>query len=66
MGLFESDTRNKIDEETADDEETQDEASKVDSEEEDKEPPAWDDSTSWVAFVKSLFIYFLLTMWPIY
>lgn len=62
MGLFKSDTRNKIDEETADDEETQDEESKVDSEEEDKEPPAWDDSTSWVAFVRSLFIYFLLTM----
>ena len=57
-----NDTRDKMDEETADDKITQDEALKVDSEKENKEPPAWDDSTSWVAFIKSLFIYFLLTM----
>jgi len=44
------------------DEETQEEADKVDSEEEEKKPAEWDDSTSWVAFIKSLFIYFILTM----
>jgi len=66
MGLFDSDTRKTIDEEAADDEdrdeETQEEADKVDSEEEEKKPAEWDDSTSWVAFIKSLFIYFILTM----
>ena len=66
MGLFDSDTRKEIDEEAAEDEdrdeETQEEADKVDSEEEEKKPAEWDDSTSWVAFIKSLFIYFLLTM----
>jgi len=66
MGLFDSDTRKTIDEEAAEDEdrdeETQEEADKVDSEEEEKKPAEWDDSTSWVAFIKSLFIYFILTM----
>ena len=64
MGLFDSDTRKTIDEEAAEDEdeETQEEADKVNSEDEDKEPAEWDDSTSWVAFIKSLFIYFILTM----
>lgn len=62
MGLFDSDTRKTIDEEAAEDEDRDEEADKVDSEEEEKKPAEWDDSTSWVAFIKSLFIYFILTM----
>lgn len=51
-GFFENDIKDNVDEETKDE----------NTEEEPDEPKEWDDSTSWVSFLKSVFIYFILTI----
>lgn len=48
--LFESDIKDDIDSEV------------IDEEDDDDEPKEWDDSTSWTSFAKSVFIYFILTI----
>jgi hypothetical protein len=53
--LFESDTRDDIDKEVEDDDDD-------DYDDEDDVPKEWDDSTSWVSFLKSVLIYFILTI----
>jgi len=51
--LFESDIKDDIDDEVIDEDEEYDD---------EDEPKEWDDSTSWVSFLKSVLTYFILTI----
>jgi hypothetical protein len=72
VGLFGDDDKDKEDKDKEDeDKEDKDKEDKEDKDKEDKKkrgvdasgnPVDWQNSASWVSFVKSLFVYFLLTM----